>query len=85
MAAKYLCRCRLEAVKPSSSVLFTASWVTIFVATSMLATAELPGPECRLVIGAPCQVRPVLASRTGSRFSNSNGAVHGGAPSGRGG
>ena len=58
MTAKSLFRCRLEAVKPSKSVLLTASWVTIFVATSMFAMEEFPGPDCRLVVGAPCEVNP---------------------------
>ncbi len=59
MAVKYLFRCRLEAWELSKSVLFAASWVTIFVATSMLAAAELPGPECcRLFVGLPCDVNP---------------------------
>lgn len=58
MAAKYLFRCRLGVGGPSGSLFLAAWWVTIFVATSMFAVAEVPGLECRIVVGAPCDVDP---------------------------
>ena len=60
MAVKYLCRCRLEAWELSKSVLFAASWVTIFVATSMFAAAELPDLNV-VVSSSGCRATSTLA------------------------
>jgi hypothetical protein len=39
-------------------MVLAASWVTIFVATSMFSMAEDSGPECLIIVGAPCEVNP---------------------------
>jgi len=58
MAIKYLSRRGLALRGRSGSLLLALRWLTIFVTSSTFVVAVSPGPECRLVVGAPCDVDP---------------------------